>query len=507
MKCFILGFIYMISTCSIVFSEDASHFDSKDKPIALSVNFSPPSNPEEKIQEILAEQLELEELHMDHVWLKGKNLMNIFFSGTFPKLKKFNFTNSFIENWTHTNSFAENLEELSLRDVTLQTGADFGGLINLPSLRILEISSSSHHRRISFESSSMEYISLPSLEKLYLRNIYHIKTFPFKTFAPNLKHLSIIESYFDPFLIDDFLASIASLESLETLHLGHKYLSINNYILNAFKALPVLKELSLFGDIREGEIDFSNFHALEKLDLSSVSNLNMYDVKSLTGLPLLEVLSINGDAGWNFSHLIQLDSLRILNIGNGNFTGWDFRDLAKLSSLETLNITNGIFTTENKEQILYVSLPALEELLCEYSNIHGTELASFAPHLKRLALKGSNITGGDLVQIAQLKNLESLDLESTNISGASIKKLAMLFYLKELSLADTDMSKTNFSNLPQSLKILDLSGSTLSLASLTTLYSLTHLNKLDLRGIKNANITQELIQQLKEALPNCEILY
>jgi hypothetical protein len=505
-----LGLICMTSTCAGVFAENASNFDVVDKPIALSVNFSPPSNAEEKIKEILDRQWELDELHMDHVWLKDTNLMNFFFSGSFPNLKKFSFTNSFVENWMHTSSFAENLEELSMRGVLLQTGADFGGLMNLPSLRILDISSRTFPgdlRQISFESISLEYISLYGLEKLYLEGIKGIKTFPFKTFAPNLKHLSINESFVDSFGIDGFLSSIASLANLEALYLGDKYLCINNYILNAFKTLPVLKELSLRGQVREMGLDFSNFHALEKLDLSSVSNLSNYEISSLTGLHSLEILSINGGAGWNFNRLIQLDSLRILNIGNGNFTGWDFHDLAQLGSLRTLNITNGIFTTENKEQILYVSLPNIEELFCDYSNIHGAGLASFVPNLKRLTLRGSNITGGDLVQIAQLKNLESLDLGLTSISGASIKKLAKLLHLNELSLADTDMSKTNFSDLPQSLKTLDLSGSILTLASLSTLHCLTHLNKLDLQGIKNTNIAPALIQQLKKALPNCEILY
>lgn len=512
MNYFISPIICMICSFSVVFAENTSH-ESAEKPIALGIDFYGITTGSEKMQEILDRQGELEELHIERIFQRHIDLMNSFFSGSFPNLKKLSYNRSILENWIHTDSFAENLVHLSLRHSMTRSDADFGGLMNLPSLKILDMSNMdlTHLDRNSgtFDvykgNISLENISLYGLEELYLENHdqNYIETFPLRIFAPNVKYLHLNESWFG-LSCNDFLASLSSLKCLETLELGHRQLLIQNKILDALRTLPALKTFSLRGVIWEN-VDFSNLYALEKLDISSARNINHYAFAHLTGLPLLETLSIDGSAGWNFSSMNELCSLRVLNIKD--FSNWDFRDLSQLSSLRVLSINNAIITPENKEQMLYTSVPGLEELQCADSNMRGAQLATFVPNLKHLTLRGSNITGGDAAQIAQLKNLEILDIGSTSINGASMKKIALLSHLTELSLAKTDMSKTNFSDLPQSLKILNLSGSTLSLASLSTLHSLTQLKKLDLQGIVNVNITSAHIQQLKEALPYCEVLY
>lgn len=256
---------------------------------------------------------------------------------------------------------------------------------------------------------------------------------------------------------------------------------------------------------------------LEELEMSYVvwQNNDSYDFFSVGYFPNLKNLIIDyPQSKFSFAEVPVIPFQNFLNFSENleslSAKGIDFKhndlgNLAFLHFLKKLNLSDGIFSKENIEQTQYAELSNLEELHIDNSKIRGAFLNHFTPNLKRLSLKRSNITGNDVSKISELKNLEWLDIASTNITGASIKRLSSISGLRELSLSNTDMSKADFSNLPPSLERLDLSECTLSISSFNTLYSLVDLKKLDLKKIKNTNITPALIQQLREALPNCEM--
>jgi Leucine-rich repeat (LRR) protein len=407
MNQFFLSILCMISTCMALFSEAIN----LDDPTLLDLTGCKFTTTEQ-IQEIIDLQDELEELDMTNTTFRNNDLLNLFLSGSFPHLKKLNLDGSNIDYLTNSSSFAENLEVLSMQNLVPWINADLQGLMNLPSLKILHLSSTRSGYRLNLSFLCDYYkISLFALEELYTNNTitYDLE---FNTFAPNIKRLSLRSSW----ISNRSLYSIFSLKNLEFLDMGYSSVNYNS--------------------------------------------------------PL----------------------------------AFDLRNLANVDSLKSLDLRGFVFTPENIEQTQYMTLANLEELYIDDSNIRGAQLENFAPNLKRLSLQRSNITGGDIAHIAELKNLESLDIESTGITGGSIKKLAGLPVLKALSLANTNMSKANFSDLPQSLETLNLSESTLSIASFNTLSSLANLKKLYLNGIKNTNITPAIIHKLREALPNCEIL-
>lgn len=213
----------------------------------------------------------------------------------------------------------------------------------------------------------------------------------------------------------------------------------------------------------------------------------------------LEILSLNG---WIF--------------GRVDPRGWvtlrDFRILSTLTDLRSLSLKGASFLSENSEQFQYTLLPNLESFNADQSNIKAVAWDLFAPNLKFLSLADTEINGTDIIHISQLPHLEKLNIADTKITGGSIKKLAQLPNLKELILSDRvdgmDMRKADFSGL-QSLDVLDLSNCNFTIASFTSLQMLQNLKKLKLNDLKsygkNPNITQDLVEQLKGALPNCEI--
>lgn len=200
------------------------------------------------------------------------------------------------------------------------------------------------------------------------------------------------------------------------------------------------------------------------------------------------------------------ENLKSLSLKSANLSVSDLRGMETLNYLESLNLSKCIFSKENIEQLQYMQIASLEELYVENSNIKGAPFNEFAPNLKRLFLKESNITGGDIAKIALLKNLESLDISNTSITGASIKKLGVLKNLKELSMEGNNLETADFSTLPVSLEYLNLASTQISLKSFSTLSSLVNLKVLDISNLENMNIRSAEIESLQQALPSCKIL-
>lgn len=334
--------------------------------------------------------------------------------------------------------------------------------------------------------------SFPKLESLNLDAIWRGSDrleISKETFAPNLKYLTLHHFFFSyPTLYkihghwEGALSFITTFKTLEFLSLyrSYNYDEFSQDSLDCLSSsLPLLKQLDLHLDFVD--LDFIHFTNLEVLDLSGSSVMG-----SLQNLPNVKHL--------NLSHI------------EGAW-GLDFRDLAALNDLTILKLSGISLTPENIEQTLLATMPNLMEWVLEGSKARGIHFSTFSPNLKSLSLKESNVTGGDMSQIALLENLEFLDLTSTALTGASLKKLAGHFQLKELILAKTNMSKVDFSQLPLSLEVLNLAESTLSISSFNSLSSLTHLKKLDLRAIKNSNITQDMIRELQDILSGTEILF
>lgn len=339
---------------------------------------------------------------------------------------------------------------------------------------------------------------------------------------PQLKKLNLDGSNVDLFTVVPGFA-----DNLESLSMRVNWGRAGSGNLHGLMNLPKLKTLKLAPfNVRYLTFDFSGLvlPQLETLDLRGgpggiVLFFDQFspNLKHLSlGGSRLYVSLINANGALNdsvFNSIFVLKQLETLDLREHMYwnqelgwpSGFDLRNLLAFDAIRKLELSYTLISPENIEQTQLMTLPFVEQFAMDHCKIKGARYSNFIPNVKRLSLAGSNITGGDMAEIALLNSLEVLNIEDTSITGASLKKLNALSQLSELSLAQTDMVKADFTLLPKSLKQLNLSHCKLSLASFNTLFTLTQLKTLDLQHIQNSNITSDHIEQLKAALPDCKI--
>lgn len=125
--------------------------------------------------------------------------------------------------------------------------------------------------------------------------------------------------------------------------------------------------------------------------------------------------------------------------------------------------------------------------------------------LEWLSLKDCRITGAGLTALKRMKALKSLDLEGTGIADAHLADLTGLPSLEHLVLARTGITDNGLTHLSHLTELtgLDLSGTRVSDHGLGCLNALTKLRRLWLpKGISDGG----QIQQLRRAIPKCEVL-
>ncbi len=410
----------------------------------------------------------------------AKRMEDALFGNVFPRLKKLDLQHF---NFPFSEAFAPNLESLTisgLSSILILFPESFA-----PYLKALNIT---NVNQVIFSENFAPHLEFLTLSKIH-KNLVGLKT------LQSIKTLTIDHGGGNGF------------KSVDTLEISLN--SLENFNFNNFQ-LPYVSDY--YDD--EFVIDFSRFAPnLKMLNLSG-STLPQNTYLLLTGLNSLETLFLGQldpyyKEGSIIGILSTLPNLKDLNFAprGTEIYGLDFREFMNFKSLKRLNISHRKLTAENIEQMQYTSLPDLEILILDACNAKGAKFSIFAPNLTHLSLKNSNITGGDIAEIMQLQQLRILDISSTSISAAALKKLGSLINIKELSLGSTNMTKADFNLLPTSIESLSLAGSTLSIESFNTLFAMTNLKKLDLKGIKNANINSAMINNLKAALPGCDILH
>lgn len=455
-----------------------------------------------------------------------------------PNLKEIYMDSNTYGPWDHNNptnfdldvldtfSFmTPKLNKLSIKNLQLHSwGWDLTYFPNIPSLKSLDLSITRSHVETDWGP--------------YLKN-HHVVAI--KNGAPMLSELSLakrnLSGNIDLSILSNLeildlsgcaistqtymsLYNLLNLKKLNLSYLRNSYFSISD-IETLKQALPncqiigvdedPTKHFDFSGKISDnGMQDIIYMTQLQTLDMSHVTwrAASASEFFEKGKFPLLKTLNLNHPKTTKIFPLLLFSSfaenLENLSMQGVDFTGSNLKDLAQLASLRVLDLCYATFGPEHIEQTQLTSLEMLEELKLDYTKFRKAAFEIFSPNLKHLSLKGSNITSSDVSRISNILNLETLNLSSTSISAASIKKLAKLPSLKELSLADTDMSKADFS-LMQNLETFDLSQCILSVQSFISLQNLKNLKELCLKGIINKNISDEMIQDLQAALPNCVI--
>ena len=225
------------------------------------------------------------------------------------------------------------------------------------------------------------------------------------------------------------------------------------------------------------------FENLEELELIAATN----DLTPLASLTKLGFLVIRGGSQEGGTPPIK-------NVEEGFL---DLTPLAFLKELKHLRIEpHNKFAINDMTPL--GSLTKLEylDLWSKSSQMSDITVITSLVCLKELRLSGCQIS--DIAPLNLLTDLEKLDLSRNTISDLS--PLASLTNLKELDLADNSIDDAVCLASLENLEWLNLSYNKIN--DITPFKSLTGLKKLYLSG---NNITGTSVDDLKKALPDCEI--
>lgn len=201
----------------------------------------------------------------------------------------------------------------------------------------------------------------------------------------------------------------------------------------------------------------------------------------------------------DLSALPKLTNLRILGLESTGLTDEALQTLASMSSLDVLRIHDNPALSGNAVDTLKAQLRGcnIQHSGLVYIVEFGGE--SFREDVTEIALFGRGISNID--PVIKFKQLELLDLGANDLEN-----IYMLQYLnaplRELRLGNNRIEDATPLLHLRTLEVLDLTGNRIS--SVSVLQQLPSLRWLKLSGNP---LTQEQVDELQAALPDCEIIF
>ncbi len=288
--------------------------------------------------------------------------------------------------------------------------------------------------------------------------------------------------------------------------------------ISALRACKGLKKLDITGNSVSDLTPLMDLPALEWLN---IKDNTVTDLRPLMGLGHLRYLNaegngITGTAAFSsmpslselylafnqlgdLSGLAGLKSIRILGLESTGLTDEKLPQLYPLDSLDTLRIYDnpslgGEAVEELKARLRGCNVQHSELL---YSIELGGE--SYKENITELSLFGKGIS--DITPINRFKKLEKLDLGSNEIENVYMFQYTVA-PLRELKLGNNRISDATPLMYLGSLERLDVSGNNIS--SVSPLKLMTSLKWLN---ISYNPIDEEALEELRAALPDCEIIF
>jgi Leucine-rich repeat (LRR) protein len=279
---------------------------------------------------------------------------------------------------------------------------------------------------------------------------------------------------------------------------------------------------------------------IKRLDLTGN---NISDLTPLMDLPNLEWLCIKDNAVTDIRPLMGMRSLRYINAEGNGITGTaalaslsdlnelylafnQIEDLSGLSGLVNLRKLGLENTGLTDDKLALLGDMSSLDMLFIYDN---PELSGEAVDELKAKLRGCSILHSDLVYYIEIcgerirEDVTELDLfergisditpvtkfkklEKLDLGGNQIENIYMFQYysapLRELRIGNNRISDGTPLMYLDTLEFLDVSGNNLS--SVSPIKQLSSLKWLKLTGNP---LTQEQIDELKTALPDCEIIF
>lgn len=244
-------------------------------------------------------------------------------------------------------------------------------------------------------------------------------------------------------------------------------------------------------------------HALQLDDLirncATNSDLKKLAQTELRSKAMRLRLSKVTDAGLDY--LACLTKTTCLDLMFSKVSDRGLSKLTPLTRLTELNLSN----TRIRRLDYLPALARLRDLDLASSPITDAGLASLPRQraLEELRLSETKISAKGLRHVAKLPRLRKLSLVNCRIDDAGLHALQKAPRLKELDLDGTRITDHGISLLPgMRLHELDLCNTTITDHSLPYLTKLRRLQELNLR---DTGVSQEAIDRLRSALPNCSV--
>jgi len=226
------------------------------------------------------------------------------------------------------------------------------------------------------------------------------------------------------YLVD--ISPISSLTNLVHLNINGKGMECD---LNPLASLENLRQLAIWGDDGDGEVQGDHLEVISQLTnlthLNLSGNSQIGDLSPLSRLTNLELLDLHWDTAMDITPISNLFKLKTLKLGNEyEYSAInDLSPLANLTEMKDLDLgANGISDISPLSRMMN-----LKELELYGNNIEEIEPLTKFPQLEYLGLDGNPIFGHpyydysspDLLLIREMRtrpNPVRIDLQGTQLS-------------------------------------------------------------------------------------------
>jgi hypothetical protein len=272
--------------------------------------------------------------------------------------------------------------------------------------------------------------------------------------------------------------------------------------------LKALESLTLYRTAvtDAGLKELAAIKTLTSLDLGA-TKITDVGLKELAGLPALEHITLNGTqiTGAGLKDLATLKKLVSLSISDSQLTDEGLKAVGELESLRSLDISQTKITGSGLKDLF--RLKSLENLNLGFTGVTDAGLKGLPKwaDLQHLSFHNTAITDAGLKELAGLNSLQDLTLSSTGVTGSGLEELTGKKSLERLELGSSKVTDEGLKGLAgfTSLEMLDLDGNRqITDAGLKELHGLTSLQSVNLAGTK---VTKAGVEELKKALPECQI--
>jgi len=260
---------------------------------------------------------------------------------------------------------------------------------------------------------------------------------------------------------------------------------------------------------RGTEQDVAVLVRVEHLQALSIEDKEFGDsvLGHVAGLKELEWLYLGSSriTGKGLAKLSALTELRTLSLRNSGLSDDDFKQLPPLANLESLGLDGTKITDAGLDHL--TNFPGIRTLWLDHTKITSSGLARLTalPDLAILYLSDTNVSGPGLDELHKLTQLRSISLKNCQLTPDDMQRLSGLTELDNLGLDHTNVSNEHLAKLTDlpKLRTLWLSKCAVTDEAVEHLGRFTTLHTLYLHG---SEVSEHGAQELKKALPDCQVL-